>query len=402
MMPDGGVDREHIVLNEISLWSGMEADYGNPDASRSLPAIQQLLFEGKNKEAQELMYSSFVPKKPESGGTYGNYQMLADLNIDFSFPHRRKTISENDAAPVTDYRRWLDLRDAVAYTSFTKEGIDYQREYFTSRDKDVMIIHLTASRRRALSFSAQLSRPKQGVVSMLPGIGKEEGTLLLEGTLDSGKPGREGMKYRVAMRLISKGGKQNISAERGITLTQGREAWLVLSATTSYAASGTDFSGNRYKEVCDSLLNAATQHVQIKESHIASHRTFYDRVSLTLPFTEDDVLPTNERITRFTERESPALAALYYNYGRYLFISSTRPGSLPPNLQGLWANGVETPWNGDYHTNINIQMNHWPLGQAGLSELYQPLTALIERLIPSGEETARTFTVLMLKVGCFT
>ena len=151
MMPDGGVDREHIVLNEISLWSGMEADYGNPDASRSLPAIQQLLFEGKNKEAQELMYSSFVPKKPESGGTYGNYQMLADLNIDFSFPHRRKTISENDAAPVTDYRRWLDLRDAVAYTSFTKEGIDYQREYFTSRDKDVMIIHLTASRRRALS-----------------------------------------------------------------------------------------------------------------------------------------------------------------------------------------------------------------------------------------------------------
>ena len=391
MMPDGGVDREHIVLNEISLWSGMEADYGNPDASRSLPAIQQLLFEGKNKEAQELMYGSFVPKKPESGGTYGNYQMLADLNIDFSFPHRRKTTSENDAAPVTDYRRWLDLRDAVAYTSFTKEGVDYQREYFTSRDKDVMIIHLTASRRRALSFSAQLSRPKQGVVSVLPGIGKEEGTLLLEGTLDSGKPGREGMKYRVAMRLISKGGKQNISAERGITLTQGREAWLVLSATTSYAASGTDFSGNRYKEVCDSLLNAATQHVQIKESHIASHRTFYDRVSLTLPFTEDDVLPTNERITRFTERESPALAALYYNYGRYLFISSTRPGSLPPNLQGLWANGVETPWNGDYHTNINIQMNHWPLEQAGLSELYQPLTALIERLIPSGEETARTF-----------
>lgn len=241
MMPDGGVDRELIVLNEISLWSGMEADYGNPDASRSLPAIQQLLFEGKNKEAQELMYSSFVPKKPESGGTYGNYQMLADLNIDFSFPHRRKTTSENDAAPVTDYRRWLDLRDAVAYTSFTKEGVDYQREYFTSRDKDVVIIHLTASRRRALSFSAQLSRPKQGVVSVLPGIGKKEGTLLLEGTLDSGKPGREGMKYRVAMRLISKGGKQNISAERGITLTQGREAWLVLSATTSYAASGTDF-----------------------------------------------------------------------------------------------------------------------------------------------------------------
>lgn len=395
MMPDGGIDKEHIVLNEISLWSGMEADYGNPDASRSLPAIQQLLFEGKNKEAQELMYNSFVPKKPESGGTYGNYQMLADLTLNFSIPVKKKFASD-EVVPVTNYRRWLDLRDAVAYTTFTKGGIDYQREYYTSRDKDVMIIHLTASRRRSLFFTASLSRPQQGTVSLVPGSGKEAGTLLLEGALDSGKPGQDGMKYRVAMRVVSKGGKQFISAEDGIMLTQGTEAWLIISATTSYAAAGTDFPGSRYKEVCDSLLNAATppsSQLSILNSPLtnASHRELYDRVSLTLPATEDDALPTNERIVRFAERESPALAALYYNYGRYLLISSTRPGSLPPNLQGLWANGVQTPWNGDYHTNINIQMNHWPLEQAGLSELYQPLTGLVERLVPSGKGTARTF-----------
>lgn len=395
MMPDGGIDKEHIVLNEISLWSGMEADYGNPDASRSLPAIQQLLFEGKNKEAQELMYNSFVPKKPESGGTYGNYQMLADLTLNFSIPVKKKFASA-EVVPVTNYRRWLDLRDAVAYTAFTKGGIDYQREYYISRDKDVMIIHLTASRRRSLFFTASLSRPQQGTVSLVPGSGKEAGTLLLEGALDSGKPGQDGMKYRVAMRVVSKGGKQFISAEDGIMLTQGTEAWLIISATTSYAAAGTDFPGSRYKEVCDSLLNAATppsSQLSILNSPLtnASHRELYDRVSLTLPATEDDALPTNERIVRFAERESPALAALYYNYGRYLLISSTRPGSLPPNLQGLWANGVQTPWNGDYHTNINIQMNHWPLEQAGLSELYQPLTGLVERLVPSGKGTARTF-----------
>lgn len=395
MMPDGGIDKEHIVLNEISLWSGMEADYGNPDASRSLPAIQQLLFDGKNKEAQELMYKSFVPKKPESGGTYGNYQMLADLTLNFSIPVRRKFASD-EVVPVTNYRRWLDLRDAVAYTTFTKGGIDYQREYYTSRDKDVMIIHLTASRRRSLFFTASLSRPQQGTVSLVPGSGKEAGTLLLEGALDSGKTGQDGMKYRVAMRVVSKGGKQSVSAENGIMLAQGSEAWLIISATTSYAAAGTDFPGSRYKEVCDSLLNAATlPNSQLSilnpQLHNASHRELYDRVSLTLPATEDDALPTNERIVRFTERESPALAALYYNYGRYLLISSTRPGSLPPNLQGLWANGVQTPWNGDYHTNINIQMNHWPLEQAGLSELYGPLTGLVERLVPSGRETARTF-----------
>ena len=395
MMPDGGIDKEHIVLNEISLWSGMEADYGNLDASRSLPAIQQLLFDGKNKEAQELMYKSFVPKKPESGGTYGNYQMLADLTLNFSIPVRRKFASD-EVVPVTNYRRWLDLRDAVAYTTFTKGGIDYQREYYTSRDKDVMIIHLTASRRRSLFFTASLSRPQQGTVSLVLGSGKEAGTLLLEGALDSGKTGQDGMKYRVAMRVVSKGGKQSVSAENGIMLAQGTEAWLIISATTSYAAAGTDFPGSRYKEVCDSLLNAATppsSQLSILNSPLtnASHRELYDRVSLTLPATEDDALPTNERIVRFAERESPALAALYYNYGRYLLISSTRPGSLPPNLQGLWANGVQTPWNGDYHTNINIQMNHWPLEQAGLSELYQPLTGLVERLVPSGKETARTF-----------
>lgn len=395
MMPDGGIDKEHIVLNEISLWSGMEADYGNLDASRSLPAIQQLLFDGKNKEAQELMYKSFVPKKPESGGTYGNYQMLADLTLNFSIPVRRKFASD-EVVPVTNYRRWLDLRDAVAYTTFTKGGIDYQREYYTSRDKDVMIIHLTASRRRSLFFTASLSRPQQGTVSLVLGSGKEAGTLLLEGALDSGKTGQDGMKYRVAMRVVSKGGKQSVSAENGIMLAQGTEAWLIISATTSYAAAGTDFPGSRYKEVCDSLLNAATppsSQLSILNSPLtnASHRELYDRVSLTLPATEDDALPTNERIVHFAERESPALAALYYNYGRYLLISSTRPGSLPPNLQGLWANGVQTPWNGDYHTNINIQMNHWPLEQAGLSELYQPLTGLVERLVPSGKETARTF-----------
>lgn len=378
MMPDGGIRREHIVLNEISLWSGMEADYGNPNASGSLPAIRQLLFEGKNKEAQELMYSSFVPKKPEFGGTYGNYQVLGNLDIDFRLP---------SGTPV-DYRRCLNLRDAVARTVFTQNGITYRREYFVSRDKDVMLVHLIADREGALNFSAQLSRAERASVTI------DGETLLMNGALESGNPGQDGMKYRVAMRLVSKEGTRTATSARGISLENGREAWLVLSAATSYAADGTDFPGERYVEVCDSLLNAAAQpdsQSSILYSQLSSHRSLYDRVSLTLPATADDSLPTDERILRFAQRESPALAALYYNYGRYLLIGSTRPGSLPPNLQGLWANDVQTPWNGDYHTNINIQMNHWPLEQAGLPELCQPLTTLVERLIPSGTETARTF-----------
>ena len=376
MMPDGGVDREHIVLNEISLWSGSESDYRNPDASKSLPAIRQLLFEGKNLEAQELMYRSFVPKKQETDGRYGSYQVLGDLDIDFSYP---------EASGAEKYVRSLSLRDCVAHTSFTLGDVDYGRTYFVSRDRDVMLVRLTASRPGALSFSARLSRAAQATVSA------DGDVLWMNGQLSSGNPGKEGMKYRVAMRLVSKDGAASISPEKGITLKEGQEAWLVLSATTSFAAKGTDFPGERYAEVCDSLLSAVDEVSGLEQSHGTAHRDLYDRVSLTLPASPDDALPTNERLLRFVDCPAPGLAALYYNYGRYLLISSTRPGSLPPNLQGLWANGVLTPWNGDYHTNINIQMNHWPLEQAGLSELYQPLTTLMERLIPSGEETARAF-----------
>lgn len=390
MMPDGGVEREHIVLNEISLWSGMEADYANPDAARSLPAIRQLLFEGKNREAQELMYRSFVPKKEEADARYGCYQVLGALDVDFVY--------DASAAFPEDYRRGLNLRDAVAYTAFTRGGVRYHREYFVSRDQDVMLLHFTAHRRAALNFSARLSRKERAAVSA------SGNTLLMTGTLDSGNPERKGMDYRVALRMLSRGGTQEVSAERGVSLTEGEEAWLIISATTSYEAEATDFPGERYAEVCDSLLESAgmkmknemcmrgmSAQVTALKSHAAAHRSLYDRVSLTLPATPDDTLPTNERILRFTQRESPALAALYYNYGRYLLICSTRPGSLPPNLQGMWAEDVQTPWNGDYHTNINVQMNHWPLEQAGLSELYEPLTAFVERLVPSGRETARAF-----------
>lgn len=380
MMPDGGIEHEHIVLNEISVWSGSETDYANPEAAKSLPAIRQLLFEGRNKEAQELMYSSFVPKKVETGGCYGTYQVLGFLDIDFGY---------KSADPAEEYRRQLSLKEAVATTRYVKGKVNYRREYLVSHKGDVMLVHFTADRKRALSFAARLSRPERAAVSV------EGDKLVMDGCLDSGNPEREGMKFRVAMRLVAAGGKAGISPDGGITLAKGDEAWLVISAATSFSAEGTDFPGERYVSVCDSLLDAmdgiASDWERQRQEHTKAHRSRYDRVSLHLPATPDDALPTNRRILELARRESPAMAALYYNYGRYLLISSTRPGSLPPNLQGLWANTLQTPWNGDYHTNINIQMNHWPLEQAGLPELCQPLIALVERLVPSGEQTARVF-----------
>ncbi|MBR6539720.1 MAG: glycoside hydrolase family 95 protein [Bacteroides sp.] len=370
MMPDGGTEREHIVLNEISLWSGSESDYCNPDAAKSLPEIRSLLFEGRNREAQALMFSSFVPKKQESDGRYGSYQTLGSLDI----------VLNHDS--TTHYRRWLDLQEGVAYTTYQYQGVNYRREYFVSHTGDVMLVHLTADKPRTLSFTATLNRGERATLTV------EGQQLVLSGQLDSGNPNQPGMRYRAAMRLLAAAGNVTLTADEGFRFDGGHDVWLVVSATTNYQAAGTDFPGERYITLCDSLLQAP---LPTKEAHMLAHQQRYDRVSLSLPTTPDDQLPTDERLLAFQQQPSPSLAALYYNYGRYLLISSTRPGSLPPNLQGLWADGLWAPWNGDYHTNINIQMNHWPLEQAGLGELYQPLTTLVERLVPSGEESAKCF-----------
>ena len=378
LMPDGGIRHEQLVLNEISLWSGCEADYSNPHAADSLPRIRQLLFEGRNREAQELMYRSFVPKKPESGGTYGTYQVLGQLELLFDLPE----------GEVSHYQRSLSLRDGVARTTFIHNGVRHEREYFSSREQDVCYVHLKVSTPGALTFQARLQREQQAQVSL------SEGRLLLSGQLDSGDANRPGMRFRAALQLLAHGGTTRLSAQEGLSLQGGDEAWLVLSATTDFAAAGTQFPGPRYVTYCDSLLTCGTTPEALAESlprHMALHRALYDRVSLTLPTSPDDALPTDQRLLQFAAHPTPGMAALYYNYGRYLLISSTRPGSLPPNLQGLWANTLQTPWNGDYHTNINIQMNYWPMEQAALGDLHEPLLTLIERLLPSGHESAQAF-----------
>ena len=378
MMPDGGIEREHIVLNEISMWSGSEADYRNPKAAESLPAIRQLLLEGKNKEAQELMYTSFVPVKPEKGGTYGAFQMLADMFIDYTY-----TVPDDS---VKNYKRWLDLEESVAYTAFTKGKVRFTREYFVSRNKDVIAILLDSDRPEALSFRITLSRPERGKVKK-----QNEGELEIAGMLDSGNPGQDGICYAAFAKVIPCGTQSQMQTHSNgtIEVRSADKAWIIVSAATSYLA------GNIYRTEAQRLLNDATPPnslMHIKEEAVKSYRKLFTRAGITLPENKHCAgLPTDKRLEAFQQQDDPSLAALYYNYGRYLLISSTRPGSLPPNLQGLWANEPGTPWNGDYHTNINIQMNHWPIEPGNLAELYQPLIDLVKRLVPSGEESAKAF-----------
>lgn len=395
LMTDSGTSHEHITLNEISMWSGCEADYRNPEAASCLPEIRSLLFEGKNAEAQALMYERFLPRKEVSDARYGTYQTLGALDIDYDFP-----VNDGcgpDLQPV-EYIRELIMDEGVARSSFIVDGIRYSKEFFASRADDVMVLRLTSSEKGALSFKAVLSRQENaagGVEHRKCGRRKLHAATL-EGSLESGIPGKKGISYKVSMTVASSDGKA-VYSDGAITLTGASEATLIISAATSYSAEGTIFPGERYVSFCDSLLDAAVRmkYNELRNRHIASHGELYGRAGIYLEECDDDALATDERLRKAASSDSgslaPGLAVLYWNYGRYLFISSTRPGSLPPNLQGLWADGTSTPWNGDYHTNINIQMNYWPMEQVGLSEFVQPLMSMMERLVPSGQESAKCF-----------
>ncbi len=372
MMPDGGICEENIVLNEISLWSGCEVDYGNPDAAESLKEIRQLLLEGKNDEAQSVMYRRFVPKKQTEGGTYGTYQMLGRLLISHDM---------GEEAEVEGYGRELDLRCATAGTGFTKNGVYYYRKYYVSRDSDVMVVEIGASAKGAVNFETSLFRHERAEYEA-----PEDGLLKMYGQLDSGTEA-PGMGYTAYAGIVADGKDAVIAGNK---VNNADKAWIIVSAATEY------LYGEEHDAQARKLLDEAVRGFDGKKmykGHLKTWKELYDRAVVSISgTTASSALPTDRRLQEYAEGACDnALAALYYNYGRYLLISSTRPGTLPPNLQGLWADTYQTPWNGDYHTNINVQMNHWIAEQGNLSELHLPLTELVLKMIPSGEKSAKDF-----------
>ena len=385
MMVEGGTDKEMVILNEISLWSGCERDYANPDAAASLPLIRQLLLEGRNAEAQDVMYERFVPRKAVDEQSYGSYQVLGGLVLDYQYSDSPTAVTE-DLSPSDrklnhPYRRWLDLRNATAYTEFTRKEVTYTRKYHVDRKADVMVVEIGADSKGMVGLKASLYRPWNAVTEIL-----EDGLVKMSGDMDSGVEGVQGVSYSAYMRLIASGKDAAISAD---SVSRADKVWIVISAATSF------FEGEEYdikaRELLDKAVSCRLE--KMYRRSVKAHKELYDRVELRLASSSGtEELPTDERLEEYAKgAKDNSLAVLYYNYGRYLLISSTRPGSLPPNLQGLWANTRYTPWNGDYHTNINVQMNHWIAEPAALSELHLPLTDLVMRMIPSGSKTAKDF-----------
>lgn len=390
MMPDGGVEKENIVLNDITMWSGSEADYSNPRAKESLPEIRKLLLEGKNYEAQQLMYETFTCGNKGSnhgvGGdaTFGCYQTLGNLEIEYDYGNIGSTVGKNIVQPIDcqHYRRGLDLRTATAFTEFSVGEVNYKREYFISRNNDVGIVRITADKNNVINLTARLNREKDtSVIEFVT----EDAAIVMRGQLNDGLGGGKGVRYLSKLSANSKDGNVEY-VDNQITVKNATEVMLIFS-------SATNFMNDDYVSFVDERLGNAKSFSfkRLHKEHVKSYQKFYNRVELNLGEPVKSSLTTEEQLVDYQNEEDPVFAALYFNFGRYLFISSTREDLLPPNLQGLWANTLQTPWNGDYHLNINMQMNHWLTEVCNLPELNSPLTELTKGLVKSGEQTAKSF-----------
>ena len=376
----GGVDEERIVLNESSVWSGSHQDADRPDAYKVLPEIRKLLLEGKNPEADALVNANFTCQGPGSAGAqYGCYQVLGNLHL---------TFHGDTNAPVTHYRRALDLTDAVTDMTYERGSVTFEREMFVSKPDEVMVLRLGASRAGQISFDLQLDRPERFETT---GDGKNG--LLMTGQLDNGTDGK-GIRYAARVRVLHHGGRVSV-VKNTLTVQDANEAVVLIAAATDYQG----FAGRQTKDPLAAAVNdlnpAAKKSFQaLKQAHVRDYQKYFQRVALRLdPLNgEKAQRPTPERIDRAKDGPGdPGLTALYFNFGRYLLISSSRPGGLPPNLQGIWAEEIQTPWNADWHLDVNVQMNYWPAEVCNLSDLTQPLFALTSSLQEPGAKTAKDY-----------
>lgn len=364
----GGVFQERLQLNEDSVWYGGPVDRNNPSAKKYLPEIRELIFAGRLREAEELakLALSGIPEGQRA------YQTLGDMYLYFN----------EDRAGFENYRRELDLNEAIVRVYYSSNGVNYEREIFATAVDGIIVMRIKADREGAISFRLNLNRGKR-MDQIIP--------LDSSGLLMTGHCGGEGgLIFRAMVKAVNKGGQVDTIGEN-LLVTAADEVILYLAAETSF----------RHRDpqlVCEDRIRNALEkgYTAIKEDHIRDYRELFDRVELELyndEFSAGEnlsLIPTDLRLERLREgKEDLQLISLYFQFGRYLLISSSRPGSLPANLQGLWNDSFTPPWDSKYTININTQMNYWPAEVCNLSECHYPLFDLLERMRINGRKTAR-------------
>lgn len=379
----GGTSTETIVLNEISMWSGRILDQNREGAWKNRGPIVDLLMQGKNQEAEQLVNRTFTCDGPGSShgnaldGPFGCYQVLGTLTLR----------SGDTDAQVSDYERWLDLANAECITRFSVGGSRFTREVIASYPDGVVACRLTAEGDRPLDLVVSLSRPQRAAISV------DGSDLVMRGQLNDGEGGTRGLSYLCRARALVDAAGTVAPAEGGLRISGAREAIVLISAATNYSGPiRTNYPGDRFDSFVEETLDAAAARpwADLVARHREDFRELEGRVTLDLGPAPEGT--THARLIALERGAAdPALASLLFRFGRYLLISSSRAGGLPANLQGLWAEELQTPWNGDYHTNINVQMNYWPAEVGALPECHLPLVALIEALRDPGGRTAAAY-----------
>lgn len=345
----GGVASERIQLNEGTVWAGEKRDRSNPAGGAALPEVRRLLFAGKPKEAEALAEKDIIaiPKRMPP------YQTLGDLTI--HFPHQEE---------FTDYTRELDLNTAIVRMRYRSGDTVYTREIFSSAPDQVIVMRLTADKPGRIAFTATLSREQDATTrTVSPDRVIMSGEAIVRDARHEGER-KVGVKFEAALKAVTEGGR--VSTNGNDVVVEGAN-----SATLYLVAQRLRIPDQSYD--------------RIRAAHVADYQKFFRRVEFHLSGTAPD-LPTDERL----KQSDPTLVPLYFQFGRYLLISSSRPGGLPATLQGLWNDSLAPPWDSKYTININTEMNYWPVEVCNLSELHQPLFDLIDKAKEDGRHVAQT------------
>src|SRR5450432_96852 len=364
----GNVDTETVQLNEHTLWSGSPNRNDNPLALDSLAEIRNLIFSGKQKEAEQMANRVIISKKSQGQ----IFETAGELHL--AFP---------DHVAYSQYYRELNIENAEAKTSYTAEGVTYTREFIASFADRVIVIRLTASKPHSISFQAFYSTPlpKASIISS----GRD---LIISGTTIY----HEGVKGKIKYKAISRFETEGLTFASTDTTVSVRNA----DAVTVYISIATNFRnyhdlGGDENESASAYLNkaASKSFPEMVRAHRKAYQKYFNRVRLDLGTTDADKLPTNERLKNFNIVDDPGFVTLYYQFGRYLLISSSHPGGQPATLQGIWNNKLYPPWDSKYTININTEMNYWPAEKTNLSELHEPFLQMVKEMSVTGSQTAK-------------
>lgn len=359
---------EKIQLNEGTFWSGGPSRNDNPNSLKALPEVRRLIFDGKYHEAEKLVNQNMLT------GLHGSmYQVVGTLNLSFS-----------EHENYTDYYRELDLENAIFKTTYKVDGITYQREIFASQPAQVIVVRLTASKPGKLSFSAGMNSPLQKSAKAI-----DANTFEVTGISSTHEGVTGQVKFNAQSKIINKGGTASIENDM-IKVNHANEVIILISIATNFVDYNTLTANETERCIKFLAQTEETPYSELLKNHITAYQKYFNRVKLDLGTSSVAGLPTDARIRDFSKNIDPELVTMYFQFGRYLLISSSQPGGQPANLQGLWNESTRPAWDSKYTININAEMNYWPAEKCHLPEMHEPLIEMVKELSETGKETARS------------